>query len=134
MSTAYADDHADVQTTQIASSSSRLKFTDQLAAIERLSVLLWRYALDTSQSQNTFEGIRGKPSLIALCLENITDVSNLALADLPPKRDEVVGGTQISVVLWNLILQDHVVAPGVPSQIRDDTVVLVPVIAIVRED
>ena len=43
-------------------------------------------------------------------------------------------GAEVAVVLGDLVLQHRVVAPGVPGQLRDQAVVLVPVVAEVGED
>ena len=34
----------------------------------------------------------------------------------------------------DLVFEDHVVAPGVPGQLRDETVVLVPIVVVVGQN
>ncbi len=44
------------------------------------------------------------------------------------------GEPEIAVVLGNLVLQDQVIPERIPSQIRDQPVILMTIVAIVRKD
>ena len=50
------------------------------------------------------------------------------------ERDVGVRPTEIAVALHDLVLEDEMVPEGVVGQVRDEPVVLVPVVAVVRED
>jgi hypothetical protein len=64
----------------------------------------------------------------------LTQVSHLLGADGFAQRDVQVRLSKIAVVLWDLIFQDEMVAEGVPSEFGNETVVLVQVMAGMRED
>ena len=50
------------------------------------------------------------------------------------QRNEEVGGTQVAVVFRDLVLKNQVVSERVPRQVRDQTVVLMPIIPVVGEN
>ena len=65
--------------------------------------------------------------------------SSMIALDLAPagglvQRHEAVRRAEIAIVLGNLVLQDQVVAERIPGQIGDQPMVLMPIVAIVRED
>ena len=60
--------------------------------------------------------------------------STFRLASAIVEMDEDVGGAQVAVVLGNLVLEDEMVAKRVPGELRCESVILVPIVAVVRED
>jgi hypothetical protein len=103
-----------------------LPFTDQLAAIECLRVLVARGALDTTQAKDGLKGILGEPSLLALCLGKITDVSNFVVTAFLRERPQIVGQVHVPTASWNLVLQNQLSEPRIPSEIGDRATDLPP--------
>ena len=60
-------------------------------------------------------------------------MTNLGLGGFLGKRDEYGRPPQITVVLWNLVFQDEMIAEGIPGQFRQQTVVLVRIVRLVGE-
>ena len=59
---------------------------------------------------------------------------DLAPADVLGERHEKARSTQVSVVLWNLVLEDHVIPERVPDELGHGAVVLMGVVARGGED
>ena len=75
-----------------------------------------------------------EPLLLLLGLEALDDVTDLSRAHRFLQGHEEVGGTQIAIVFRDLVLKNQVVPERVPRQVRDQTVVLMPIIAVVGEN
>src|SRR6185503_9634270 len=80
------------------------------------------------------EELFGEPALSALALELVEKVAHLPPADLVVQVDEQVRRAEVSVELRDLVLQDHVVPERVPGELRDQSVILVPILAVMGED
>ena len=71
--------------------------------------------------------------LVALCSEGVVQVFDLQIADRFVERDEAVGGAEVAVELRDLVLEDQVISEGIPRQVGHDPVILMPIVAIVRQ-
>ena len=118
----------------MAASSGLPEIADQLAAIKCFGIFVRGSALHAADSMHSLKGVFGQPGLVALCLKNVTDILDFAFAQFPFERNEIVGRAQIAVIFGNFVLQNQMVAPGIPGQIRYGAMVLVPVVPVVRED
>src|SRR5271165_3543243 len=107
---------------------------DGLAAIEGLGISCRRVGFHPAEPQDRKKGLFVEPLLLALRVEAVDDDLDLAGAGRFFQRNEEVGGTQVTVVLRDLVLQDQVVAKRIPGEVGDQAVVLVPVVAVVSED
>src|SRR5271166_6396221 len=107
---------------------------DGLAAIEGLGISCRRVGLHPAEPEDRKKGLFVEPLLLALRLEAVDDDLDLAGAGRFFQRNEEVGRAQVAVVLRDLILQDQVAPARVPREVRDQAVVLVPVVAVVGED
>src|SRR5271166_165874 len=106
---------------------------DGLAAIEGLGISCRRVGLHPAEPQDRKKGLFVEPLLLALRVEAVDDDLDLAGAGRFFQRNEEVGRAQVAVVVRNLVLQDQVVPERVPREVRDQAVVLVPVVAVVGE-
>ena len=80
------------------------------------------------------KGLFVEPLLLPLGLEALDDVTDLSRAHRFLQGHEEVGGTQIAIVFRDLVLKNQVVPERVPRQVRDQTVVLMPIIPVVGEN
>ena len=67
-------------------------------------------------------------------MEGIHNESNLLLAHFSGKWHENAWLTQVAIILGNLVLQNQMVAKSIPSQFREQPVILVRILAIMGED
>jgi len=81
-----------------------------------------------------FESAAGKPMLARLGLEVLQEQVDLSSAEICGERHEDIGTAQVTVVFQDFILKNQVVPECIPGQIRQDPVILVSVIAEMRED
>src|SRR5439155_23478010 len=52
----------------------------------------------------------------------------------PSQRDKAVRRSEIAIELGNLVLEDEMIPKSIPGQIRQQAVILVPVVSMVRQD
>src|SRR5579871_493043 len=90
--------------------------------------------LDTPQTHQTAEGIGGEPALAALGAIAIEQYPDLALDERRTEPDVRRRRREIALIFGHLVLEDQVTAEGVPGELGDQPVILVPVVAAVRED
>ena len=90
---------------------------EQLATIESLGIFFGRGTLYAAKSKDCLKCILREPRLVALCLKNVKDMSDLKFTHFPSQGNKAVRYTQITIVFWNLVFQNHVIAPSVPSKI-----------------
>ena len=95
--------------------------------MKSLGKSFFRPAFISPEAHQAEEGFGREPWPILLRSENRKDPLGLSLCRLPAQRHEAVGSAQVSVPLGDLVLQNRVVPPSVPREVRDHTVVLVPV-------
>ena len=80
------------------------------------------------------EGVGSEPALTALCREVPIEVRRLSPGDRGRNGNEEIRPSQIPFVLGDLVLEDQVVPKRLPSQFRDNPVILVPILQDVGED
>ena len=90
--------------------------------------------LDPAQPQQGPERVVAEPGPPGLAGEALAQQLDLALAALGLQRHEQVGLAEVALVLGDLVFQDQLAAEGVPGQLGDQPVVLVPVLEPVGED
>src|SRR5581483_8310597 len=113
--------------------SGRLR-EDELPGVERLRVAARRAGLEPPEPQHGQEQIAREPPAVALRREAGEKMRDLPLAERRVQRHEEVRRPEVALVLRDLVLEDRVIAEGLPGELRDQAVVLVLVGAVVRED
>src|SRR5262249_10711196 len=93
-----------------------------------------RVALDAAEAEDRLERRGPEPRARRLAGERGEDVLHLSPRHRVGKGHVEVGRRELALVLGDLVLEDEVVAPGVPREARDLRVVLMQVVAVVRED
>src|SRR3954468_14681999 len=101
---------------------------EHLSSVVRFGISAWSPALDAPQAHQAEKGLGREPMLIALTAERPFEVAHLAGARRTIERHEHVGLAEIAVVLRDFVLQNAMVAKRIPSEVRDDAVILVPII------
>ena len=107
---------------------------NDLPSVEGLCISVRSIRLHAAKPEDAQEEILREPPPIPLGLEVREEVLDLPLGKPIVEMDEDVGGTQVAVVLGNLVLEDEMVAKRVPGELRCESVILVPIVAVVRED
>src|SRR5438105_9494446 len=105
----------------------------ELAAVERLRESGGRCRLDPAQAQHRAEGVLAEPALVALGPEDRHEMGDLLPASLLVERHVRVRPAEVAVELGDLVLEDQVVAKAVVGEVRDQSVILVSILAMVRE-
>src|SRR6266851_5834553 len=85
-------------------------------------------------SQQTHERVRSEPLLRPLRSKGAQNVLGLLFARLAVQPDKEIRRAQVTIVLGNLVFQDQVTSKRVPSQFTDHSVVLMQIVAVVRQD
>jgi hypothetical protein len=88
----------------------------EFTAIERLSVTAGCIALHAAEPHEREKSALLKPLLGMLRLESVHDVADFRLANISIERHKHTGSPEVTVILWNLVLQDDVIPESVPSQ------------------
>src|SRR5262245_32176665 len=91
-------------------------------------------AFYTAQPQQRPERLLVEPLSPRLGWEHLKQALDLVLAEILCKRHEQIGPPKVAVIFHDLVFENHVVSPGVPGQLRDETVVLMPVVVVVGQD
>ena len=102
---------------------------DEFPAVESFSVATRRIAFHTAEAHEGKKGFWLKPPLVMLGLENLHEVINLLPVDLLLERHKQAGLAHVAIVFWNLVLQNQMVAEGIPSKFRNKAVILVRILA-----
>src|SRR6266851_10090661 len=89
---------------------------------------------DAPDSLQTHESVRGEPLLRLLRRKRIENMLGLLLARGAVQPDKEIRCAQVTIVLGNLVFQDQVTAKRVPSQFTDHPVILMQIVAVVRQD
>src|SRR2546428_10915395 len=103
-------------------------------AVEALCESYGSRALHTSNPGHRPEQVGREPWLGRLRREVFHEQSDLAIESGGGKRGEEIGRSEVAVIFRDLVLEDQLVTPGVPGELRYEAVVLVPIVAIVSED
>ena len=90
--------------------------------------------LHAADTQQRAEQLVVEPVLPRLTREVLVDEAELVGDDRLGERDEDVRRPDVPVVLRDLVLEDHVVAKGVPGELAREPVILMEVVTGVRED
>src|SRR6185436_6984105 len=106
----------------------------QLPAVKGFREAAGCRALDAADARERAEGIRCEPRTRALRWEALHEAADLVLELLGGERDVDVRVPEVALVLRDLVLEHEVRAERVPGQLRDEPVVLVPVVQMMRED
>src|SRR6266481_8501636 len=100
--------------------------------MERLRESRWRGTFDPPDAVHRFERALREPMLGRLRLEVLQQEFDLSVAQLPSKRHEEAGTPQVTVVLRNLVLQYEMIPERIPGKVRQDPMILMPVVTVVR--
>src|SRR5206468_3993410 len=74
-----------------------------------------------------------EPALAALRLKGFHEVANFLFAGLGVEMHKYVGPSHVAVVFWDLVFQYQMIAKGIPCQVRQHPVILMPVVATMRQ-
>src|SRR5262245_42711856 len=86
-----------------------------------------------SQSHQSGEEIFGEPSLGTLRAEDAHQEHQLAADDVPAERYEHVRVAEIAFVLRDFVFEHRVITKGVPRELGQAPMILVPVLEPVSE-
>src|SRR5262245_35456801 len=125
---------APISVVSIASRAHARRSGADLLGIERLRETPTRGRLDPAQPHQRQEGVLAEPGLAALRRKALADGARLLVRGGGVERNEEVRRAEVRVVLRDLVLEDEMVAEGVPGQLPDRAVVLVQIALVVRED
>ena len=106
----------------------------ELAAVERFGETARRIAFHTTQSQVTPKQIRVEPGARMLRRETLHQGIHLAIDQVARERHEDIGVRKIAFELRNLVFQDRMIAKSVPRELRDDPMILMPVMKEMRKN
>ena len=101
-----------------------LTLPNNLTAIECFRVALRGVAFESAQPKHPVERVGGEPRFLALTNEAFEDRLDLATAKGVVQLHKEVRVADVTIVLRDLVLEDEVVAEGVPSEFADQTVIL----------
>lgn len=107
---------------------------NHFSAVKSLGIFLVREGFHSPQTQNSAQSVFGKPVLLGLGLKNVENVLDLPAADRLVKVDKKVGLSQVAIVFRDFVLQNVFPPVRIPGEIGNQTMVLVPVVAIVGQD
>jgi len=105
-----------------------------LSAKEGLGVFRRRRALDAAEPHDRQEGVAGKPMLVRLGLKEPAQMIDFLLADFLIQRNEEIGDSEVAVVFGNLVLQNQMVPERIPREVRKNSMVLMTVVSIMRQN
>jgi hypothetical protein len=114
--------------------TSLLRLQHHFPTVKCLGVSARCVTLHSAQAHQGTKGFLSKPSLGLLRLERVHDVANLLFEELGLERHEDIRLAQITVIFRDFIFEDQVVTKGVPSQFRDQAVILMRVFTVVSEN
>ena len=92
-----------------------------------------RGTFDSPEAQHGPEGVRREPLSFRLALKMPDQGGNFLFRYLTGDGDEDIGLPQVAVVFGDFVFQHEMVAKRVPSEVGQDTMVLVPVFAVVGQ-
>jgi hypothetical protein len=102
--------------------------------VERFSVPIDRATLHPANAHQSKKSLFSEPILRPLRSENIEERFGFVASRGRAQRDVEVRPAEISVPLWNLVLENELVAESIPSQVGHDAVILMAVVSRMRED
>ena len=111
-----------------------LSSKDELPRIERLSKLTRGICVDTADTHQSLKGIGSEPLFVTLRFEAGGQVLDFAVTSFLIEIHVKIRVTKIAVIFENFIFEDQLIAPGVPGQLVDHSMILMEIIASVRED
>ena len=68
-----------------------------------------------------------------LAEERRADMLRLAAANRRLQRHKEIGLSKISIVLRNLVFEDQMIPERIPSQVRKEAVILVPILPVMSK-
>jgi hypothetical protein len=89
--------------------------SDEFQALEGFSVAARCITFHAVEVHDGKKSLRLKTPLLTLGRENLHEIIHLLMVDLLLKRHEEAGMSPLTLVFWNLVLQDQMVAEGIPS-------------------
>jgi hypothetical protein len=89
-----------------------------LAAVESFRVAAGGVAFHPPQPHEGEKRVLSKPAFGVLGLERVYDVSGFLLTDVGLEWDKKARLPEVSIVLWDFIFQNEMIAKRVPSQLR----------------
>lgn len=105
-----------------------------LAAIEGFCITALGVAFHPAEAHQRSKHVISEPTFGMLGLEGRHDELELPLACFIVDLNKEVGLSQVAVKLRNFVLQDQVVAEGVPCEFRKKAVILMRISVVVREN
>jgi hypothetical protein len=107
---------------------------NHFSAIKGFRIFSRGAGLHSPQPQKGPKGIFREPVFLYLSFENLEDMLNLPAAHRLGQLHKKVGLSQITIIFWNFVFQNEFASKGIPGQIGDQTMVLVPIVAIMSQN
>src|SRR5229473_2282098 len=108
-------------------------FEQELVRVESLGISARSRRLDAADPHQAPHRFRREPAFPALRLERRQDMIHLRATRRFIQRHVAVGRGEIAVVLRDFVFEDQVVPKRVPGEVRNHSVILMPVPPIVGE-
>ena len=106
----------------------------QLPGIKSLCISRGRTGLYSAQSHKPHKQLFAKPVLYSLRVEKSDQCPGLFRCRISIKVDECIRGSEITIILGDLVFQNGVVAECVPGQFADHPVVLMHILSIMGKN
>src|SRR5580698_9932527 len=107
---------------------------DELSGIKCFRKLSRRVRLDTANPHQTLKRIRSEPLFVTLGLKASHQILNLPITSLPVEIHKNIGIAKIAIVFEDFVFENKVIAPGVPGQLVNHSMILMEIVASMRED
>lgn len=101
--------------------------------MKRLRIAGMAIAFHATQPRQRHKGIRGEPVLVTLTGKAVEQNLSLVFMICGGRLSVKVRGAQVAVIFWNFVFQNEMVAEGIPGQIADGPMILVPIFASMGE-
>jgi hypothetical protein len=106
----------------------------QLPGVKSLSETAGRIAFHSAHAHQPKKSLRIEPALASLRLKGFHKETDFVFVDVFFEGHEEIWLAQIAIVFRDFIFQDQVVAERVPRQFRNESMILVRVVAVVSEN
>src|SRR5260221_13492676 len=110
------------------------RFQNHLPAIESFGPAGGRDTFDSPDPMHRLESVAGKPVSGRLGLKVLHQQFDFTCTELLRDWHEHIGLAKVAIVLKYFVFKNQMISERVPSQVRQDPMVLMAVIAVMGED
>src|SRR6516225_6567314 len=118
---------------RLGSNPRRSHLDHRLAHVEGFGKSVRCATLEPPQPHQAEERVVSEPVTILLAGKSRSKMPHLSVSARAVNRHEQIGNAEIAVVLRDLVLDDEVIPECVPRQVGNDSMILMPIVSIVRE-